>query len=256
MQSLTEIVILSLLQGIAEWLPISSEGLSVFVLIRFFDANPAEAISYAIYLHFGTMLAVILRFRSEFYRMISLADVHLLKLIIIASAFTAATGIPLLRILRGFQSGYEVTLLIGFMLILTGIVIGIPKTGFRKFEEIGILDMILVGLFQGFAILPGVSRSGTTISVLLLRKIDKEDALKMSFLISVPAVLGAVAIEMAENSVELSAVGMISIPITLIAGYLTMGLLLRIAKTLNFSYFCIGLGSLTILITLLTSPQV
>ncbi|MBO8181466.1 MAG: undecaprenyl-diphosphate phosphatase [Archaeoglobus sp.] len=253
MPSLVELVILSLIQGIAEWLPISSEGLSVFVLVKFFNSNPAEAISYAIYLHFGTMLAVILRFKSDFYRILTLNDRHLLKIIVIASVFTALSGIPFLQFLKNFQSGFEVTLFIGVMLVITGILLGIPKMGFRKLGEMRAIDMVLVGFFQGFAILPGISRSGTTISVLLLRRIDKEDALKVSFLISVPAVLGAVAIEFFQGNVELSTIGLIAIPITLVAGYLTMDLLLRIAKNLNFSYFCIALGLLTIIVTLLAS---
>ncbi|RLI83348.1 UDP-diphosphatase [Archaeoglobales archaeon] len=253
MHSLTELIILSLIQGITEWLPISSEGVSVFVLVKFFNSSPAEAVSYAIYLHFGTMLAVLLKFRSEFYRILSFSDRHLIKIIVVSAAFTAVTGIPMLQFLKGFQSGFEVTLFIGVMLVITGIILGLPKTGFRKLSEVNLFDMILVGFFQGFAILPGISRSGTTISVLLLRKIDKEDALKISFLISVPAVLGAVFLELLSGNVELSAVGGVTIPLTLLTGYITMDVLLRIAKNLNFSIFCIGLGLLTILVTFLTS---
>ncbi len=253
MHPLTELAILSIIQGITEWLPISSEGVSVFVLVKFFNLSLAEAVSYAIYLHLGIMLAVILKFRSEFYRILSFSDRHLIKIIVVSAVFTAVTGIPMLQFLKGFQSGFEVTLFIGFMLVITGIVLGLPKTGLRRLSEIGFLDMAIVGFFQGFAILPGISRSGTTISVLLLRKIDKEDALKMSFLISVPAVLGAVLLELLNGNVELSAMGTITIPLTLFTGYLTMDVLLRIAKNLNFSIFCIGLGLLTVLVTFLAS---
>ncbi len=253
MHSLIEMITLSIIQGVTEWLPVSSEGVSVFVLVKFFSTSPAEAVSYAIYLHLGTMLAVILKFRSEFFRILSFSDRHLVKIIVVSAVFTAVTGIPMLQFLKGFQSGFEVTVFIGIMLVITGIVLGLPKTGFRKLNEVNLVDMVVVGFFQGFAILPGISRSGTTISVLLLRKIDKEDALKVSFLISVPAVLGAVLLEFISGNVEFSTMGVVSLPITLIIGYLTMDVLLRVAKNLNFSIFCIGLGLLTILVTLLTS---
>jgi undecaprenyl-diphosphatase len=247
-----ELIVLSFIQGIAEWLPISSEGLSVFILLKFFSSAPSEAISYAIYLHLGTMLAAIARFRVEFFRVISLSDRHLLKIIVVTSIFTAITGIPLLNFLKSFQSGFEVTLMIGLLLIVTGIVLRIPTAGFRRVEDVNELDMILLGLFQGFAVLPGISRSGTTISLLLLRRMDKEDALKISFIVSVPAVMGAVAIEVLGN-VEFSAIGAIGVLVTFLTGYLTMDFLLKAAKKLNFSYFCIILGLLTISITLLTS---
>ena len=246
-----EQLILSIVQGIAEWLPISSEGISVYILIKFFNSNPSQALSYAIFLHFGTMLAVIAKFREDFAKILSLKDKKLVKLLLITSIFTAITAIPLFYLITSFKSGLEVTIFIGLMLIVTGIILRLPKSGYRDFESMSIVDMALLGLFQGFAVLPGISRSGTTISFLLLRKINKEDALKISFLISVPAVLGALAIDFLSNSHDIQIeVGLIVVTTTFFVGYLTMDLLLKFARVVDFSKFCISLGLITIILTL------
>lgn len=247
---LIEQVVLSIVQGITEWLPISSEGVSVYILTNFFNSSPSQAVSYAIFLHIGTMLAVVARFRREFIKILRLEDKKLLKLLLVTTIFTAITAIPLFYLITSFRSGLEVTLFIGLMLIVTGIILRLPKGGYKNFESMGVIDMALLGLFQGFAILPGISRSGTTISFLLLRKINKEDALKVSFLISVPAVLGALTLDFLSNTnnIQVTA-GLLIAAITFVVGYTTMDLLLKFAKVVDFSKFCISLGLITIIVS-------
>ena len=198
------------------------------------------------------MLAVIVKFREDFARILGLKDTALTKLLFVTTIFTGITAIPLFYLITSFRSGFEITMLIGFMLIVTGLVLRLPKGGYREFKSMSITEMAFLGFFQGFAILPGISRSGTTISFLLLRKINKEDSLKISFLISVPAVLGALILDLLSNSnnvrVEL---GLITVAITFFVGYLTMDLLLRFAKIVEFSKFCVILGLLTIVLSLI-----
>jgi undecaprenyl-diphosphatase len=246
--SYLETIILSIVQGIAEWLPVSSEGLSVLIMLNLFGKDISSALSYAIFLHLGTALAVLIRFRDEFLRMLHGSD--MLKIVIVSTISTAVVAIPLLSFIE-FQSGKVVNVFIGVLLILTGIILRLPKSGYRRIEQINLSDMIMLGLAQGFAILPGISRSGTTISFLLLRKIDEEDALKISFIISVPAVIGAIFFRGVPSELDFNA-GAIIVVITCLFGYLTMEALLRFARDVDFSKFCITFGIIAIVLTVFT----
>ena len=252
--SLLVLGILGVVQGVAEWLPVSSEGVSMFLMLNILKFNPGSAFSYAIFLHTGTMLAVLVRFRSEFSEMIKAlyadGDARLLKIVVVATLFTAFTALPLMLAVKGFRSGELVNVLIGVMLILTGLILRLPGKGYRELEELGLKEAALLGLAQGFAILPGISRSGTTISFLLLRKLKEEHALKLSFIISVPAVFGAAVLEGLPGGVSIISAAVI-VATTFAVGYATMDLLLRFARKVNFSAFCISLGTLAIVTTLL-----
>ncbi|HDS45797.1 MAG TPA: undecaprenyl-diphosphate phosphatase [Methanomicrobia archaeon] len=266
-------VLLGVLQGVTEWLPISSQGQTVLVMLQFLRLEPAAALSMAIFLHTGTMLAVLLRFRADFRSMLAAlfrirADRGslrgdprsqlLLRHIVVATGATAVTALPLLYfVARMIESVEHATLLIGCLLILTGILLGLQRrarTSYRRFDELTVTDMVLAGLVQGFSILPGISRSGTTITILLMRGITQELALRLSFLMSVPAVLGALILfelgQVPAVSLRSAALMVLS---SLLAGYLTMDLLLRFAARVNFASFCIVLGALTIVLTQL--PQ-
>ncbi|RLI02194.1 hypothetical protein DRO38_04230, partial [Candidatus Bathyarchaeota archaeon] len=180
----------------------------------------------------------------------------LLKIIIISTLATGITGVPLFFLIKGFSHGDIFTLLIGGMLILTGILLRTQDSkdeGYKRIEDMKIRDMLFLGLAQGFSILPGVSRSGTTITFLLLDRMRQEDTLKVSFLISVPAVLGAVTLNLVTSSGEVIPFSvtnaLVMITVAFLAGYATIDLLLRSARHLNFSKFCIILGFLTIVVT-------
>lgn len=250
--SLFVLGVLSLVQGVAEWLPVSSEGVSMFLMLNVLKFNPGSAFSYAVFLHTGTMLAVLVRFRREFAEILQglygRGNAKLLKIVVVASLFTAFTALPLMLVVKGFRSGELVNVLIGVMLILTGLILRLPGKGYRNLEELGLKEAALLGLAQGFAILPGVSRSGTTISFLLLRKLKEEHALKLSFIISVPAVIGATIIEGMLGGVSVTSAAL-TVAITFVTGYATMDMLLRFARRVNFSAFCISLGALAIVTT-------
>ncbi len=252
--------LLGMLQGITEWLPISSQGQTVLIMLNFMQIDAEKAISVAIFLHIGTMLAVLIRFRKDFRSMLSLES-KMLRIIIVATLSTAITAVPLLFLLfffieNLFENGEIATVLtgaIGIMLILTGIMLGVQKrTGnsYRSLDEIKTRDMVFAGLAQGFSILPGISRSGTTITILLMSGIKQGLALKLSFLMSVPAVLAAVVLfdirAVSAISISDAAIMVLS---ALIVGYITMSILLRFAGRVNFSIFCISLGGLTLLLS-------
>ena len=292
--SIIQALILGAVQGIAEWLPISSEGITMFLMINAFGKNPSDAISYAIFLHFGTMLAAILKFKGDFSHILASfvcknrrknwRESYMLSIILIATLFTGLTAVPLYIAIKYGSvavSGKVFSLLIGALLILTGFILGAPerrerserrkgngKSGvgesdgssksseseaYRRAEELSHFESALLGAAQGCAILPGISRSGTTIAFLLLRKIRQEDALKISFIISVPAVLGAVFIDLIGNVQDFNLFTGISMLISsFIFGYATIDALLRFASIVKFSKFCISLGLIAIIITILT----
>lgn len=246
-------LVLGALQGVFEWLPISSEGQTMLAMIEFLHLHPQDAFSIAIFLHIGTCLAVLIKFRSEFISILRNLDSKLSRMLIVATCATAITAVPLFLFLkRSFSGGETATLLIGFLLILTGLGLRVSKrNGAKDIEDITFRDMVAVGLVQGFAILPGVSRSGTTISALLLSNVRHEVSLFISFLMSVPVVLGAVVLDLpsmiSSSTISVQA-ALILILTSMVIGYVTMDMLLRVARKVNFSLFCVLLGTLTIVL--------
>lgn len=249
--NIIEALLIGALQGIFEWLPVSSEGQLMLAMINWIHLTPQHALSIAIFAHIGTALAVLLKFRSDFFHILKNLDSHLSKIIIVSTGSTAITAIPLLIFLKStFSGGESATFLIGFLLIFTGLLLKIsPREGIKDIQNITTRDMVTVGLAQGFAILPGISRSGTTLSVLLLSNIRQETALFISFLMSVPVVLGAVVLDLpAVSAIPAQDIFVITIT-SLVFGYVTMDMLLRFAKKVNFSMFCILLGTLTVILS-------
>lgn len=243
-------IVLGILQGILEWIPISSEGQSMLAMIYWLGISPSDALSYSIFLHLGTMSAVLIRFRHEFLKMLNEIDSKMTRIVIVSSFCTGITGIPLYLLFReSFTGGREATLLIGALLIATGLLLRLKGSGSREAEDMSLADMIVLGLAQGFSILPGVSRSGTTLTVLLMKGFKQDEALAISFIISVPAVLGAIVLDHSIAAIPWITAAAMFIA-SLVVGYLTMDLLIRFAKTINFSGFCLTLGLITLLLAL------
>ncbi len=243
--------ILGIIQGIVEWLPISSEGQAVLIGIKILGLTPEEALSYAIFLHLGTLLVVLIRFRKTWFSLLTGMDIPLLRRIIIVTSGTGITAVPIFLVLEEFfNSNLNVTLLIGLLLILTGIVLSYSKQGIRDIESLSTIELFGLGIIQGFAILPGISRSGVTITTLLMRNIRPESALVFSFLISVPPVIGAIIISGIPPESHLP-INLTMIIAAFITGGIMMELLLRMSHRMNFSYFCFFLGGITVILSLL-----
>lgn len=245
-------LLLGVLQGLFEWLPVSSEGQNMLVAYNYLGLEPSTALSMAIYLHLGTTGAVLLRFRPEIMGLMRNPRSHLAQVILVSTIATGITGIPLYMLLKEtFTLGDWVNGLIGALLIITGIILRFGRGDGRKnIEEMSIADTIILGLAQGFAILPGVSRSGTTIATLLLRGVRQETALTVSFLISIPIVLIIVAVDYGFAHSTPLEVAVAMFGSALIVGYASMNLLLRFARKTDFSLFCIALGGIALIIFL------
>ncbi|RLI65555.1 MAG: hypothetical protein DRO67_02515 [Candidatus Asgardarchaeum californiense] len=257
--SFIEDLILAIIQAILEWLPVSSEGFLILTAVNVFHKPAIEAFRAAIYFHLGTALAVFFKYNKKYINTILFRDLPLLRFLVISAVATAVTGIPLYILLSESFSlfdGMLVTLFIGIALLVTGSLLrfGVLKSSDTlASSERKILDEFLVGIFQGFAILPGISRSGTTVTYFLARGFKKKDAFEMSFLISLPAVLGAIAFDIAYHgtTVALSLEYFILTGLVAVLGYVMMNLLLQLAERLSFDKICYFLGCITIVLVIL-----
>jgi len=273
-----EYIIIAILQGLFEWLPISSSGQVMMISINFFGIPPEKAFSLSIWVHLGTAIAVLIKLRKDYIQIIKSiiprkfevdeSDIKKRNWLICATIGTAITAIPLYLlfkfvIIEGFTAtqGDVLTLVISGLLIVTGIVLLTFRRKFGKktintvSDRELIKDSSIAGLIQGIAILPGISRSGFTVSTILFEKYDQDQSLKLSFLMSVPVVLASIGMDIIFG--EGSVFGTIDIftiliitAVSFIVGYLSMELLLRIAQKINFSYFCILYGVLAFVIIL------
>jgi undecaprenyl-diphosphatase len=216
-------------------------------------------------LHFGTLLAVVVYFRTDILGMVrgvgallrgnskNREGVSLLFWIIIA---TIPTGLIGLLFKDWFEASFSKPRLVGVMLLITGLILWLTR--FRKGEGRGLekmrwMDPILIGIAQGMAILPGISRSGATISTCLFCGLDRELSGKFSFLLSIPAILGAGLLEFRKiDSFQQFSTFLIGTAIAFVVGILSLTFLIKvnkIEKISNFSYYCWIIGVLIIMLT-------
>lgn len=250
---------MGVVQGLLEWIPVSSEGQLLVIAIEIYNISPESALSLAIWLHFGTLFAVLLKYKTEWLKLINLKDesvADLRSLVIYATLGTAMVALPLRLLINDIIDNSTIKsvilLVIGIALIFTGGLMMKSKEiiGSKVIGDLSVKQKLLIGMSQGLSIIPGISRSGTTIGAFLLLKINKEDSFKASFIISVPAVLGAVGVDIMilifegnGTSTELSIYGIIiSIFFAFIIGYVTIEAILAIVKNYDFSVITIIIG--------------
>ncbi len=254
MEELIKTILLGMIQGLTEFLPISSSG-HLLLVRRLFNLSEAGLFLDTM-LHFGTLLSIILVFWEEIRLLISNPFSKLGKLIIVGTIPTAIIGILFEDF---FEEIAKTGVTVGWEFLATGIILwfadDIKKRGYKRLEKISYKDAIVIGTLQGVAILPAISRSGLTIAGALFRKIDKKDAATFSFLISLPAILGAVLLQSVKliNGKGLEAIETLGfIPIIVgtltaaISGYIAVKWMLKVLQTGSlkvFSYYVWLLGS-------------
>jgi undecaprenyl-diphosphatase len=237
--------ILGLVQGLTEFLPVSSSG--HLVLTQSFIPDFSQpGVLFDAYLHFGTLLAVLVFY---FKRILKL-DFNYIKVLVLASIPAVIVGFLLKDYIDVI---FQNTKLVGIALLFSGIMNIKTDTHKETTDTITTKKGFFVGLFQAFAILPGISRSGSTIFAGTLTGIKKEKAAEFSFLLSVPAVLGANVLEILKSGggAIFSTNYIVGIICSFIAGIVCIKLLLNIlsnSKLKYFGYYCIVVGLLAILL--------
>lgn len=255
--STAQAVLLGLVQGVTEFLPISSSG-HLILLQRLFGLEMSEGIAFDVLLHVATLLAVPTLFwrdilnlfgtKREELRMLALGTVPA----VIAGGLIKGT-----RLGSGFEALAGNVFVVGAALVVTGIVLWLAGVSMKKRGSgggIGAREAVLIGIAQAVAIIPGISRSGTTIAVAIMCGIVLADAVRFSFLLAIPVIAGGALIELKELG------AMTYNPGPLIAGFITalvFGIIsLRIVafsvlkrKFPYFAVYCIPLGLIVIIIS-------
>lgn len=255
--------VVGITQGILEWLPVSSEGSVAIIVTALTGASPAIATRLALFVHAGTALSALAYYRTEVVTVFESlrdwtprsafdAETADLSFLALATLATGITGLPAFLLLDALVSdltGGAFIALIGGLLVLTGLLQRFAAwLSLAERATPNWLDALLVGGLQGLAILPGVSRSGTTVSALLLRGHEGETSLRLSFLLSIPAALAANALVVVSDGIPAVSVtgALIALTVSAVVGYLTVGALVRLVRRVPFWAVCVGFGGLAL----------
>ena len=246
-------LILGTVQGLTEFIPISSSG-HLVLLQRLFHVTESS-LTYTIFVHFGTLVAVFVVFYKDIIEILKKPLSKLPILLIIGAAVTGIIGITFTTF---FRSNFETGQTVGVNFLLTGFVLYFVdrfRKGTKSISEMSYPDAAFIGLIQSVSIMPAVSRSGMTIAGALLRGMDRTEAARFSFLLSIPVILGASLLE-ARNLIGASAevsiglmpilVGMVS---AAVAGYFAIHYMLKVLTSGSlrvFAYYVFVLGLLVL----------
>jgi undecaprenyl-diphosphatase len=188
-----EAIVLGVVQGITEFLPISSTAhLVLLPRVLGWESPLLHSLAFDVALHAGTLLSVIVCFRAELQRMI----MHERRLIWFIAAATVPAGMVGLLLGDYIEGAFRDPRLIALMLVVFGVVMLIAERwrGNKEVRDLTLLDAMTVGIAQAIAVVPGVSRSGITISAGLVRGMRRDDAARFSFLLSIPVIAAASAL--------------------------------------------------------------
>ena len=257
-------VILGLVQGLAEFLPISSSG-HLAILENFFGIKEDSILFFAVMLHFGTLLSVFVVFWKDIVELfkeliLTIKDIighkglrlderpirKLGVMIIVSCIPTAIIGFAFGDIFEGI---YSKPVLIGVMFIITGLLLLAAETwggGNRNINNLNYRNSIFIGIVQGLAIIPGLSRSGSTLFASLLCKLDREFAVKFVFLISIPTILGSFILELPDGLKE-GVTGqmwgpvIVGMLVAFLSGLFAVKVMLKVVANKKLKYFSIYL---------------
>lgn len=250
-------IILGIVQGIAEFLPISSSGHLVIAdaLLRDFNGTetPKESVTMEIALHFGTLLSILLVYRHDLKKL--LFDRQLMMMIVIATVPVGLVGILLKDYI---DDAFSKPILAGCALMVTAafLLAGRKLQGAGKpLNQMTILNATVIGLFQAIAIIPGISRSGSTIAAGMANGLNREESARFSFLIAIPAIAGATLVQAKdlvtgdESYTGNAGPVLLGTLISFLVGVIALRWLLRIvvADRLHiFAVYCVIAGCLTV----------
>jgi undecaprenyl-diphosphatase len=260
--TLLQAVVYGLVQGFGEFLPISSSA--HLVLVPWFFGWSDPGLTFDIALHVGTLIAVVAYFWKDWWRLIikgfsqaRSGEGRLFWYLVIA---TIPGGIGGLLLEKKAETVFRAPLLIAFMLIAMGLCLyGIDRFSARRkgLESLSLSTSLAIGISQVLAIIPGVSRSGVTMTTGLAVGLTRESAARFSFLLSTPVILGAALVKiphLLSNPAAITGNFVVAVVVSCITGLLSIGFLLRYLATRSFLPFVVYrvlLAALVVVVSLI-----
>jgi undecaprenyl-diphosphatase len=268
-------ILLGIIQGLTEFLPVSSSG-HLALLENFFGIKEDNMLFFTVLLHFGTLIAVFVVFWKDIWELIQeliltikdLAGGKGLRLderpvrrlgvmIIISCIPTAIIGFAFGDL---FENIYHYPAGIACLLIVTGLLLLAAETwggGNRTAKDLNARNSIFIGIVQGLAILPGISRSGSTLFASLLCKLDREFAVKFVFLISIPTILGSLILELPDGlsqGMQGQAWGPViaGVVVAFLSGLFAVKVMLKVVSNRKLKYFSYYLFVLAVCVIIYT----
>lgn len=248
-------IVLGIIQGLTEFLPVSSSGhLEIAKYIMGENSVGEESMLMTVLLHFATALSTMVIFRKFIWDIVKSAfsaegkySRSFVLNIIISMIPAALVGVFMEDFLESLFN--KNLLLVCGMLILTGLLLFVADRAKSSNKKVGPMESIIIGISQAIAILPGISRSGATISTSVLLGIDREEAARFSFLMVVPLIFGKMAKDLLDDSFSTAAANFTELGVGFIAAFLTglvacnwMIALVKKAELKYFSYYCFAVA--------------
>lgn len=248
--------ILGIIQGITEWIPISSQGVVAIASTWIDDAEPSDAIAIALWLHVGTALSATVALRGEVTSLLreSAAAPRRLsapvRFLALSAVVTAIIGLPLFLIVGEIADllGSVAMLLIGLAMLATAFIIrcGLWQ-GERGRDDVTPRDAIIVGVAQALAVIPGLSRTGLTVAVLLSRDCSHREAVVLSVLMGIPASIGAGLLAVSASDTIAGWPAIVAIVTAAIVGTVAIRAILAWATRVTLAPFVAAAGTAVIL---------
>lgn len=257
-------LILGVIQGLTEWLPVSSSG-HLVIAQNLMGLNSSENLVFDLVLHMGTLLAVVVFFRMELWRIIwsvlawrsakGPEQDRLRWLAFLLIIGTIPAGIAGVLFKEQIENAFTIRLVGVALLVNACILFAAWRFGSKGTKKNpNLVDAIVIGLFQVVSITPGISRSGSTISSGMLRGLERESAAVFAFLLSVPVLIGAfsygmIALPRYDATLPVSVIGFAT---SFVVGFASIEYLLKAVKSGKlwvFSVYCVIVGALVVVLT-------